>query len=457
MKSRGFRRIALVLFCLAAAPLGGEDAARAVAPALDGRWMLTIEDDARRIEMPVDLRVDAGGRARLVLLGRTDGEEGLFIGTLDAANHLTVAGRMARNAAAFNLVVNADRLMGRVEGERLQAEVYGTRAPVAEPEVPVKRYDALLGAVLNGLTQNFHDPKLNGLTEDALRARYLPKVRAARNDGELTIAIRQLLAEFRTSHTEFFLAMDKPQVVYKSEAAIWRKIDDRVGYLALLHLPTGRLRDFDGLLNMAMTELGKYPALIVDLRGNHGGAIEPALAALNLLLPEGRRIAYFGTRDALRRLAVESIDRLDPATLPAAYADDQIATAKFQGAGMYQAGGKFRAPYRGRIAVLIDEGCADGAELLAAALREAGVATLIGRRTRGSLLLSTAVNFTIIGWAGFPRNQVRGWQLEAPIAEIRTAARRRIESIGLDPDLPVERTSTEDADLARALQWAAGK
>lgn len=426
------------------------------ASALDGRWLLTIEDDARRIEMPVDVRIEAGGRARMVLLGRTEGEDGLFTGALEG-ERLTLTGRLARRAATFTLQVRGERVTGRLAGEVIQAEVYGMRTPVANPEVPAKRYDVLLGAALKGLAENFYDPQLNGLTQETLQARYLPRVKAARNDGELAIALRQMLGELRTSHTEFFLETGRPQVVYKSEAAVWRRIDDRVGYLALIHLPGGRLQDFDGLLNMAMTELGRHPALILDLRGNRGGAIEPALAALNLLLPEGRRVAYFATREALRRLGVPSIDRLDPMTLPAAFADDQTATARFQGAGVYQAGGKFRAPYRGRIAVLIDEGCADGAELLAAALREAGVATLIGRRTRGSLLLSTAVTFTIIGWAGFPRNQVRGWQLEVPFAELRTAAGRRLESIGLDPDLPVEPTPNEDADLSRALQWAAGK
>ncbi|MFN0086003.1 MAG: S41 family peptidase [Blastocatellia bacterium] len=451
MRERGLRFLAFSLLWLAVGPPGAVDSAHGAG--LDGRWLLTIEDDARRIEAPVDLRIDGSGRARMVLLGRTEGDAGLFLGGLEA-NHLTVAGRMAGDKATFNLVLNGDRLMGRVAGDLLQAEVYGTRVAVAEPEVPVSRYEALLGAVLNGLTQNFYDPKLHGLTEGALRARYLPKVKAARNDGELVIAIRQMLAELRTSHAEFFLAADKPQVVHKSEAAIWRQIDETIGYLALPYLPGERLRDFDGLLNLAMTEMEKRPVLILDLRGNRGGAIEPALAALNLLLPERRRVAYFATRDALRRLRVESIDQLDPAVLPVADADDQAATAKFQGAGVYQAGGKFRAPYRGRIAVLIDERCADGCELLAAALRESGAATLIGRRTRGSLLLSTSVRFTIIGWAGFPRNQVRGWQLEAPIAEVRTAARRRIESLGLDPDLPVDRSSTEDADLARALNWA---
>ena len=115
----------------------------------------------------------------------------------------------------------------------------------------------------------------------------------------------------------------------------------------------------------------------------------------------------------------------------------------------------FLRPYRGRIALLIDEHCAGSCELFAAAMKEAGAATLIGRRTRGALLLPAPVNFTIIGWAGYPRNQVRGWRIELPTTEVRTAGRAKIEGRGVDPDIAVERRANEDADLARALQWFA--
>jgi C-terminal processing protease CtpA/Prc len=429
-----------------------------------GRWQLTIEDDARRIEMPVDLRLEPGGAARLVLLGKTEGEEGLFTGAF-AGDRLLVKGRLAGGEAEIALGFNGERAMGRASGDLLQAEIYGTRAPVAAPEVPVNRYEALLGAVLSGVEQYFYDPKFNGLDLKSLRARHLPRVKAARNDSELAVTIRQMLAELRSSRTEFFLSPDKagkdkaqsakPRTVLKNEPLLWRQVEPGIGYLAILNFAQEDLRNFDGLINLAMSELVKHPSLIVDLRGNRGERLEAALAALNLLLPEGRPVAYVASREAKARLKVDSIDRIDPATLPSAHADDQSATAKFQGAGMYLAGGKFKTPYRGRMALLIDEHCAGACELFAAAMKEAGAATLIGRRTRGALMLSAPVNFTIIGWAGFPRNQVRGWQIELPTTEVRTANRLKIEGRGVDPDIAVERRANEDADLARALEWFA--
>ncbi|MGH9842558.1 MAG: S41 family peptidase [Blastocatellia bacterium] len=419
---------------------------------LDGRWILTIEDDARRLEAPVDLRLEANDQVKLVLLGKTEGETGLFTGATNA-NRLLMQGRLSRSPAEINLTLNGDRMAGRITSERLQAEVSGVRAAAVAPEIPVSRYDVLLGAVLNGVNQNFYDPKLKGVSLDALRARHLKRVKAARNDGELAVAIRQMLAELGASHLEFFLSAEKPPVVQKQEPVVRRQLEAGVGYLALLDFPAENLWNYDGLLNLAMAEMVKYPALVIDLRGNRGERLEAALAALNIILPEGRPVAYVATRGAMARMKVSGIDRIDPAMLPAAYADDTLAASKFQGAGMYLAGGKFKTPYRGKIALLVDEGCAGSCELFAAAMKEARAATLIGQRTRGALLLSKPVNFTIIGWAGFPRNTVRGWQLEVPTTEVRTAAGMKIEGQGVEPDIPVERVTTSDAALARAVEW----
>ena len=422
---------------------------------LNGRWILTIEDDARRIEMPADLRLEANDRVKLVLLGKTEGETGLFTGA-SSANRLLVQGSFSRSPAEIALTLNGDRMSGHITNKWLQAEASGTRAPAVAPEVPVNRYDVLLGAVLNGVNQNFYDPRLNGISLDALRARHLKKVKAARNDGELAVAIRQMLAELPASHLEFFLSTEKPPIVQKQEPIVWRQLEAGIGYLALLDFPAENLRNYDGLLNLAMVEMVKYPALVIDLRGNRGERLEAALAALNIILPEGRPVAYVATREAMARMKVAGIDRINPAALPAAYAGDNLAISKFQGAGMYLAGGKFKTPYRGKIALLVDEGCAGSCELFAAAMKEARAAALIGRRTRGALLLSTLVNFTIIGWAGFPRNPVRGWRLEAPTTEVRTAGGARIEGRGVEPDITVERVTTSDAVLARAVEWLAG-
>jgi hypothetical protein len=420
----------------------------------NGRWLLSFEDDARRMEMPVDLRLEAGGQARLVLLGKTEGETGLFTGAVHD-NKLRLAGSFSRAPAEISLDVSGDRATGRITSERWQAEIEGRHSPAAGAEVPASRYDALLGAVLNGVRRNFHDPKLRGLTPDALRARHLKRVKAARNEGELAVVIRRMLAELHSSHLEFYFSTGKPAVVRKQEPVVWRRLDEAVGYLALLDFPAGDPRNYDGMLNLAMTELVKSPSLVLDLRGNRGDGLETALVALNIILPEGRPVAYTASRGAMERLKLTSMDRLDPAALPAAYADDQLGTAKFQGAGLYLAGGKFKTPYRGKIALLVDESCAGSCELFAAAMKEARAATLFGQRTRGALLLSSPVNFTIIGWAGFPRSQVRGWQLDVPTTEIRTAAGKAIEGRGVEPDISVERETERDAALTRVVQWLA--
>ena len=423
---------------------------------LDGRWLLTLEDDARRMEMPADLRIDSGAVANLVLLGKTDGEPGLFTGLLDG-NRLSVKGNYSRRPAEISLRVSGNRMAGRITGDLLEAEIYATRSLDAGTEVSAKRYEALLGAVLNGVTEHFYDPRLNGVNLNALRARHLPKVKAARNEGELVVAIRKMLAELNASHLEFFYSLDQAQIVHKQEPIVWRQIEPGIGYLALLGFPAENLRDFDSLLNLAMSELVKNPALVIDLRGNRGERLDSALAALNIILPEGHPVAFFATRQAMSRMNISSIDRIDPSTLPSAYAGDNRETAKFQGAGMYLAGGKFKSPYHGRIALLVDEGCRGSCELFAAAMQEAHQATLFGRRTRGSMLLSIPVNFTIIGWMGFPRDQVRGWQLEVPTTEVRTAGGAKIEGRGVEPDIVVERMTTNDADLARVLEWLNGK
>src|SRR5262245_26243579 len=244
---------------------------------LNGRWFLTIEDDARRLEMPADLRIDAGAVAKLVLLGKTDGEAGLFMGALEG-NRLMLKGSYLRRPAELSLMASGDQMDGWITGDLLQAVIYAARTPEAETEVPVKRYETLLSAVINGITENFYDPKLNGIDINALRTRHLPKVKAARKEGELVLAIRKMLAELKASQLELFFSTHKPQVINKQDPIVWRFIQPYIGYLAILRFPKEDLQEFDRLLNLAMSELVKNPALVIDLRGNRGEQLESALA-----------------------------------------------------------------------------------------------------------------------------------------------------------------------------------
>lgn len=419
---------------------------------LEGRWALAIEDDLRRIEMPADLRFDGASGATLVLLGKTGDDDGLFTGTIDSQG-LSLKGTMRRKPVRINLTVEGDQIKGELAGEWMQAEVSGVHSTDAGAELAPKRYEELMTVLLEGMQASFYNRKLNDVDLKSIRTRFRPLMKAARNDGELAVVVRKMLREFGASHVEFFLDSGRPQATSKQPPVFWRQVDAEIGYMAILEFPSGNLSNFDALLNRAIWDQVNRPGLIIDLRGNQGEQLEAALVALNIILPEGKPVASFATRAALDRLSLQEMEQIDRSKLPNAYIGDNFETRKFHGAGVYWAGGKVKIPYQGRIAVLLDESTEGSAEVFAAAMKEAGAATLIGRRTRGAALVPTPIDLLIYGWSWYPREQLRGWRMETPTTEVRTAGGERIEGRGVKPDVIVEREFTHDADLERAAAW----
>ena len=106
-----------------------------------------------------------------------------------------------------------------------------------------------------------------------------------------------------------------------------------------------------------------FQRLVLDLRGHSGGVLSAAADVTALFLPEGAPVA------ALQPLAGGASEPL-------------------QG----------RAPQRSNpawrtlpLVVRVDEGTAAGAELVAAALQDAGRATVVGRPTLGHTRIRTAI------------------------------------------------------------------
>ena len=148
--------------------------------------------------------------------------------------------------------------------------------------------------------------------------------------------------------------------------------------------------------------------VVLDLRSNPGGY---PLLALNALLPP-RQLVFF-ERDAkgLHPRSTDSSTR----------------------------------PYEGPLAVLIGPGSMSAAEITAAALKRAGRAILIGRRTNGSVLSSRTFALP------------DGGQVQLPVSDVLTPDRQRLEGVGVAPDIEVYPTATEiqagrDPALERAEQ-----
>lgn len=183
----------------------------------------------------------------------------------------------------------------------------------------------------------------------------------------------------------------------------WDVASRGVGYLRIGAFPEA----IDDVLGWAMEELGKEPALVLDLRSNPGGMLDAVDDTAGMFLPKGtlvvtgwRRTNWFGPQ-------------------------------------RFRASDAAGVHYMGKVFVLVDGSSESGAETLAAALQSYHRATIVGVKTAG---------------------KVMGVDLEEPLADgglLRVATLDmiapsgvRLEGRGVKPDVVVARTA---GDVARGI------
>ena len=141
--------------------------------------------------------------------------------------------------------------------------------------------------------------------------------------------------------------------------ALQRKIFGGVGYVRIGSLGEQTARQVASAVDVLRAEGAK--ALVLDLRNSPGGLLTAAIEVSELFLPEGRLIASTTGRGPANSLRLRT-----------------------------------RASVQGRwpildlpLAVLVDDGTASGAEIVASALQDWGRATIVGARTAGNTRIMT--------------------------------------------------------------------
>ena len=159
--------------------------------------------------------------------------------------------------------------------------------------------------------------------------------------------------------------------------------------------------------------------LVLDLRGNPGGFLQSAVAMSGYFLPAGKVVVRENFGDGEKEEVYRSPNKNLRQFLPA------------------------------EIVVLVDEGSASASEILAGALREHGVATLIGEQTFGKGSVQELVDLP------------DGSSLKVTVARWLTPNGTSISDGGLEPDILVERTpqqvvDEEDPQLEAAIKYFTG-
>lgn len=167
-------------------------------------------------------------------------------------------------------------------------------------------------------------------------------------------------------------------------------------------------------LGQRLSEVSPDTDVIIDLRGNPGGLLLEADAALSCFLPANQQWATRVSRNGR------------PLTL-----------------SVMPGCGTLSAPVANDVALLVDGSSRSAAELTPAALQESGRALVVGEHTAGAVLISQD--------SPLPD----GGRLTLSRADYITAGGVRLEKRGVEPDIVVVRTAEERrAGLDPALDAA---
>jgi carboxyl-terminal processing protease len=161
-------------------------------------------------------------------------------------------------------------------------------------------------------------------------------------------------------------------------------------------------------------EAGKARYLLLDLRGNGGGATANLRHLLGMFLPTSSWIGTFVSREAGRAYAAAHGEEATNAFALAQWWDRKFRTDP-----------RVTPKITARVAVLVNRGSASASEITAAALREVLDAPLVGSQTAGAVLASTFAKLE------------GGFGLQFPVSDYVSARGVRLEHTPLIPDLIV--------------------
>jgi C-terminal processing protease CtpA/Prc len=238
---------------------------------------------------------------------------------------------------------------------------------------------------------------------------------------------------------------DKRQpVVVPSQVVTASRVDNGIGLLRVSMFPGILGMDVARDMSRAVDELA-CERLIVDLRGNTGGGIG-CLRLMSLMCPDRRGVGYSVGRDALKagrtKEQLPAFDRIPASKWGVIPLIVKFARSGRSVAVFSEALGSRR--HHGRTVLLVNEHSASAAEMVAAFASEYGVARLVGSKTPGRLVATSAFK---VG---------HGYRVALPVASYYTWKGTNLEGRGVVPDVeePLQASALwqgEDTQLRRAV------
>jgi len=207
-----------------------------------------------------------------------------------------------------------------------------------------------------------------------------------------------------------------------------RWLEDDIAVVSVMSF-MGKFYRF-GATNRVMREAKRANGIILDMRGNHGGFVHNSLHLANHFV---RSAEGFHMRVSRRQVE----------TIRARNGESEITREELLAEGTKgRSWGLPKQRFKGPIVILVDRHSGSGGELFPAAMKDLGKAVVIGSQTAGALLVSKSARLA------------HGFQLSYPVYEIAPPGGKRIEGVGLEPDivLTARETATDSIIFERAIE-----
>lgn len=178
-----------------------------------------------------------------------------------------------------------------------------------------------------------------------------------------------------------------------------------IGYIHIFsfakHTPEEFAREYDRLTQQGMKKM------VIDLRMNPGGMIDSVVAVANKILSKGPVVSYQEKDGAVQKFEIEGTDHVIP------------------------------------MAILIDKNSASASEILAGAVQDRHEGVIIGENSFGKGTVQMVLPMT------------DAEALKLSIAQYLTAAGRKIDKVGIKPDIPVQQTGRVFDPATDNVLWTA--
>jgi hypothetical protein len=181
-------------------------------------------------------------------------------------------------------------------------------------------------------------------------------------------------------------------------------------------------------IEKAFGDAARAETLILDLRGNGGGAVSNLQHFLSLLLPPKTEVGTMVSRRIAKAYADATKGDATNGLEIAKWTDRKFRTGELK-----------LAPFKGKVAVLVSRGSASASEICTAALKEVLNAPIVGGKTAGAVLVSRIIPLP------------DDLEIKVPMADYYTAKYRRLEGNPLVPDAE-ENVRDTAACVKRALE-----